>query len=86
MTGRYAAPLPEMFQFIQRQVVAGQMQQGIEQRGPCPPERMKRSRPGHDGITRIVAQVTSPDGVCHRGAPIGKPGVTGIGLLDSVRG
>ena len=44
-----AVPLAEALQFLQRQVEAGQMQQGIQQGGPCPADNTKRSRSGQAG-------------------------------------
>jgi len=42
--------LPEMLQLVQGEHIAGQVQQGIQQRAAMPPERMKRSRSGQAGL------------------------------------
>ena len=44
MAGRAAAPLAELLDVIQRQVVPGHVQQAYSSIEPCPAESTKRSR------------------------------------------
>ena len=79
-----AAELPERLQVVDREVVAGQVQQRVEQHRGMAVREHEAVTVGPVRITRVVAQVARPErhrhlGHAHRGA-----GVAGVGALDGV--
>jgi hypothetical protein len=81
---RAAAPLPELLQIVQREVVAEDVQERVQ-------ERRAVARRQHEAIAieplrraRIVLQVLMPQHVRERGAPERQPWMSGIRLLHGV--
>ncbi len=84
MAGSHAPPLAELFELLQRQVVAGQVEQAVEQHRSVPGRQHKAIaiRPGR--ISGIVLQKLGPEHVGHIGHAHRQAGVARIGLLHSV--
>ena len=85
MAGRAAAPLSKTLDFFQREVVARQVEKGIEQRGAVSAgeDEAIPIRPAR--VLWIVAQVADPDSVRHGSRAHRQARVTGVGLLHRVR-
>src|SRR6185503_16556431 len=60
MTGRFRTPLAKVFQFVERQVVAGQMQQRIEQHRSMARRKQKTISIFPLRIARVVTHEASP--------------------------
>ncbi len=60
VTRRLAVQLAEILQLLHRQVVAGEVQQGVEQHGAVAVGQHKAVPVGPAGIGRVVAQVVVP--------------------------
>jgi len=77
--------LTELLQVVHRQVVAGQVQQGVDRIEPWPlSTATKRSRSAHLGLVGVMAHMVIPQRFsdfrpCHGGA-----GVAGFGFFDSI--
>src|SRR6266545_7324196 len=61
------------------------MQQRIKEHGTMPSRKDESITSRPFGITRIVAQVTRPHGISHRGGSHGESWMTRIGLLNGIR-
>ena len=81
-----AVQLPEALQFLDRQVVAAQVQQGIQQHRRMPVGQDEPVAVGPPGIARVVAQMTAPQRDGHLGHAHRRAGVAGVGLLNGVHG
>ena len=81
-----AVQLAETPELVDRQVVAAQMQQRVDEhrRVAIGQHETIAVRPVRMG--RVVAQVLSPQGHGHLGHAHGRAGVTGVGLLHRVHG
>ena len=84
MTGRDAAPLPELLDLLQGQIVARQVQQAIQQHRTMPGREHEPIAIEPLRMGRVVTQMPGPEHVGHGAAPIGKPGVAAVGLFDRV--
>ena len=58
--GRFAAPLAELLQIVQRQRITAHVQQAVEQRGAVPGGEHKAVAIGPMGVGRMVLQMTGP--------------------------
>ncbi|EXI65582.1 MAG: hypothetical protein AW08_03102 [Candidatus Accumulibacter adjunctus] len=86
MTRCPRAELAELLQVVEREVIAAEMQQRIEQHRAVPvrEDEAVTIRPARIG--RVVAQVATPEHFRDFGHPHRHPGVTGVGLLHRVHG
>ncbi len=84
MTGRLRAPLPEVFQFIERKIVAGQVQQRVDQHRTVAGREQKAISIFPLGIVRVVSQKTRPKHVSHRRCAERQSGMAGVCLLNGV--
>jgi hypothetical protein len=78
--------LAELLQVLDRQVVAGQVQQGVDQHRAMAVGQHEAVAIGPLRVARVVAQMFGPQGFgdfrhAHRGA-----GMAGIGLLHPIHG
>ena len=83
---RPRAPLAEVAQLVQRQVVAGEMQQRVEQHAGVAGRQDEAVAIGPVGPRRGVAQVARPEHVGHRRHAHRRAGVAAVGLLHGVDG
>ena len=81
---RFAVQLAEVFQLMQRQVIARQVQQGIQQHGSVPVGEHEAVAPRPLRMGRVVAQVAAPQRHGHVGHAHGRAGVARLGLLNGV--
>ena len=86
VAGRAAAPLPEALELVEREVVAGQVQQGVEQHRAVPGRQHEAVAVRPAGIGRVVPQEARPEHVGHRRGAHRQPGMARVGLLDGVDG
>ena len=86
MAGGLAAPLPESLKFVNREVVPGQVQQGIEQGRGVSGGQHKTVAVRPLGVGGVVLQELVPKDVSHRGGAHRRPGMPGACLLDSIHG
>ena len=86
VAGRAAAPLTEGLEVVQAQVVAGEVQHGVEQHAGVARRQHEAVtvRPG--GIGRVVAQMPREQRVGDARGAHGHAGVAGVGFLDAVDG
>ncbi len=84
MARRLRMELAEVFQFVERQVVAGQVQQAVQQHGAMAVGQYESVpvRPGR--ISGIVAQVVAPEDLGDVGHAHRHPGVAGLCLLHRI--
>src|SRR6266540_2388400 len=73
MAGRAAPPLPELFDLVEGQVVAGEVQHAVEQHASVPARQDEPVAVGPVGVRRVVPQMALPQHVRerrqrHRGA------------------
>src|SRR5207244_7456061 len=83
--GRMAPELPEALDFLERQVVAGQMEYAIEKEGAVPGREHEAIAIRPRWILRLVTQESRPQdegGVRHSHR---HPGMTGLRLFDRVQ-
>src|SRR5438874_2507380 len=57
---RFAAPLTEMLNFVERQIVAREVQQAVQQHGPVPGGENEAIAIEPGGILRVVLQKSIP--------------------------
>ncbi len=81
-----AAPLPELLDLLEGEIVAGKMQQRIKQHRTVPGGKNKTIAIGPVRSARIVFQITRPEGIGHRRPPHGQTRMAGFCLLDSIYG
>ena len=86
MAGGEAAELAELLELIQRQIVAGQMKQAVDQHGAVAAGQHEPVAVEPLGISRVVAQEARPQHVGDRRHAHRHAGVAGVGLLDAVHG
>ena len=84
VAGRLAAPLPEPPQFVQRQVIARQMQQRIQQGRGVAGGKHEAVAVGPLRVGRVVLQEAIPQRIGHRRRPHRRAGMPGAGLLHRV--
>ena len=81
------AELAEALQLVERQVVAGEVQQRVEQHaGVAGAESTKRSRSNQSGRVGAWLQEARPQHVGHGRGAHGRARVAAVGLLDAVDG
>jgi len=86
MSGRPAAPLAERAEVVEREVVAGQMQHGVEQHAGVPGGEHEAVAVGPSGVSRVVAQMPGEEDVRRRRQPHGGARMTRTRLLHGVDG
>ncbi len=84
MPRRPASPLPETLQVLERQVVAGQMEQDVEERASVARREHEAIPVGPVRIARIVLQVALPEDERHRRGAERQSRMARVGLLDDV--
>src|SRR5215216_1329842 len=84
MARRFAIELTEVLDFLQRKIITCQMQQRIKQHGTMSTRKDESVSSSPFGIARVVAQVTRPQCISHRGRSHREPRMTRISFLDSV--
>jgi hypothetical protein len=84
VAGRLRMQLPECLEVVDRQVVAGQVQQRIQQHRTVSVRQHEAVAVGPVGIGRIVAQVTPPQHFRNLRHAHRCTGVTGIGFLHGI--
>jgi hypothetical protein len=83
---RLAVQLAEILQVVDRQLVAGQVQQRIEQHRAVAVGQHEAVAVGPLRVGRVVAQVAVPQHFGDLGHAHGRAGMAGIGLLHAVHG
>ena len=86
MAGGAGAQLAEVADVVHAQVVAGEVQHGIEQHGGVTVGQHEAVTIHPAGIGGIVFEAVAPEGFGHVGHAQGGAGMTGTGLLDGVDG
>ena len=86
MPRRPALPLAEVTQLLEREIVAGQVQQRVEQHRAVPGGEHEAVAVRPRGVARIVAQEARPKHIGHRGGAHRHAGMAGLGSLDRVHG
>ena len=84
MPRRLAAPLAELLEVIEREVIAGDVQQAIEQRRAVPGREHEPIAVGPERVDRIVPQLLRPECVGHGRRAERQAGVAAVGLLHHV--
>ena len=84
VAGRLAAPLAEALQVVERQVVAGQVQQAVQQHAAVAGGEREPVAVGPLRVARVVAQEARPQHVGHRRRAERQPGMAAVGLLHGV--
>ena len=84
MSRRPRPPLPERAQLIERQVVARQVEQRVQQHRRVPGRQHEPVTVGPVRMRRRVAQEPRPQDVRHRGRAHRRPWMAGVRLLDAV--
>ena len=83
---RARAPLAEVLEVVEREVVAGQVEQRVDEHRGVPGREDEPVAVRPVGVGRGVAQEAGPEGVRHRRHAHRRAGVAGVGLLDAVDG
>ncbi len=86
MAGGLGVQLAEIADLVQGQVVAGQVQQRVQQHRAVPVRQHETVAPGPVRVGRVVAQVPRPQGDGDLGHAHRHAGMAGFGLLDRVGG
>ena len=86
MAGGLAAPLPEILDLFETEVIAGQVQQAIEQHGGVTAGKHESVAISPVRIFWIVLHHPRPEHITGRGQPHGCARVTGVGLLHRIHG
>ena len=86
VTRRAAAPLAERLEVVHGQVVAGQVQHGVEQHARVPGGEHEAVAVRPRRVRGVVAQVTREEGVGDGSGAHRHAGMAGVGLLDAVDG
>ncbi len=84
MPRRETAPLAELLDLVERQVVTRQMQQRVEKHGAVARGEDEAVTVGPGRIRWVVVQESGPQHVGRRGRAHGQAGVAGVRLLHSV--
>jgi hypothetical protein len=85
MAGCFAPPLAEGLQVVEREVVSGEIKEGIEEHRGVPGGQNEAVPVGPERIGRIVPQISRPEGEGRGGRPHRHAGVAGFRLFDGVR-
>jgi hypothetical protein len=83
---RFAVQLAEALELLDRQVVAGEMQQGVDQHRAVAVGQHEAVTVGPVRIGRVVVQVIAPQHFGDVGHAHGGAGVAGVGGLHAVDG
>ncbi len=86
VAGGLAVQLAEVFQVVDGQVVAGEVQQAVDQHGAVAVGEHEAVAVGPLRVGRVVAQVTAPQHFGHVGHAHGGARVAGVGFLNGVHG
>jgi hypothetical protein len=86
MTRRAAAPLAKRLELVERQIVAGEMQQAVQQHRPVPCRQHEAVAVGPHRVIGVVQQVACPERDGGVGHAHGHARVAGVGLLHGVGG
>src|SRR3546814_2406982 len=86
MPRRLAAPLPEALDLVERQVVAGDVQQAVQQRRTVAGGEHEAVAVGPQRIGGVVLQESLPQHVGHRRRAERQAGMAAVGLLHHVDG
>ncbi|MNV15823.1 hypothetical protein D3C71_1065620 [compost metagenome] len=86
VAGRLAVQLAEVLQLANRQVVAREVQQRVQQHGAMAVGKHKPVAVKPLGVGRVVLEVAAPQRHGHVGHAHGGAGVAGVGLLNGVHG
>ena len=86
MARRAASPLAEPLEFLQRQVVARDMEQGVQERTSMSGREDEAVPVGPEGIMRFELERAIPECVGHGRRTQRQTGVPGLGLLHGVHG
>ena len=73
-----------MLDIVEREIVAGQVEQGVEQHRAVPARENEAVPIGPEGIARVVLEEVVPQHVRHRRRPQRHSRMTGVRLLDGV--
>ena len=86
MARRLAAPLTKLLDVVEREVVAGDMEQAVQEGRsvPCGEHEAVAIRPKR--VLRVVLQLSVPERVSHRRSTERQAGMAAVGLLDHVDG
>ena len=86
VAGRPAAPLAELAQVLERQVVAGEVEHGVLQDAGVPAGEDEAVAVGPLRVARVVAHDARPEHVGQRGQRHGGARVPGVGRFGRVHG
>src|SRR5215213_1060140 len=86
MAGSFRTPLTEVFKFVERQVVAGQMEKGVDQHRAVTCGEQKAVAVFPLRVPWVVTQKTCPQNVSHRRGAERQTGMTRLCFLDGVEG
>jgi len=81
-----AAPLPEVHELLQGEVVAGEVQQAVEQHGAVTGREDEAVPIGPVGVGRVVPQEARPQHIGHVRRPHGHPRMARFGPLYRIHG
>ena len=84
MARRPAAPLPELLQVVERQVVTRQVEQAVEQRARMTRRQHEPIAIGPRRVLRVVTKVAGPQHVGHRRRAHRHAGMPGLRFLHRV--
>ena len=86
MSRRETAPLTKTLEFLHREVVAREVEQRVEQRGAMSARENKSVAVHPARVGRVVPQMSSPNGVCHRRRAHRQPRMPGARGLHHIGG
>ena len=86
VAGRLAVQLTEILQIVDRQIVAGQVQQGVDQHRAVTVGQHEAVAVGPLGVGRVVLEVVAPQHFGDLGHAHGGAGVAGLGFLNRIHG
>ncbi len=86
MARRSAVQLTEVLQFLDRQVVAGEVQQGIDEHRSVPVRQHEAIAVNPGRVARIVREEVVPQDLGDIGHPHRRPGMAAVGLLNRIHG
>ena len=78
------SPLPEVLQLFEREVVARQVEERVEEHRAVARRQEEAVAPLPLRILRVVTKEASPQDVCHRRCAERETGMTGLCLLNRV--
>ena len=86
MAGRAAVPLAELFDLLERQIVAGQMEHAVEQHRAVTGGQDKAVAIRPRGIARIMFQEAGPQDIGRRRQSHRRARMTGLRLFHGIHG